>query len=70
MGNLEADADLSSYIKSTEEAFLMMVLLGAFPLLTKVFFSRPLRWLLPSDTDTVGMGKLMGFVLRLSPRKG
>jgi hypothetical protein len=33
-----------------------------------VFFWKPLRPLLPKETDTSGMGKLMGFVLwSLSP---
>ena len=45
-----------------EETFPMIVLLGAFPWLANVFFSRPMKSLLPSDTDSVGMGKLMGFV--------
>lgn len=69
IGNLEADKDLSSYIKTMEETFPMIVLLGAFPSLAKVFFSRPMKSLLPSDTDTVGMGKLMGFVLLLVPSR-
>lgn len=60
LGNLEADEDCYSYIKTTEETFPMIVLLGAFPWLANVFFSRPMKSLLPSDTDTVGMGKLMG----------
>lgn len=64
-GNLEADEDVSSYIKTTEETLPMLVLLGSFPWLSRVFFSRPMKSLLPSDTDTVGMGMLMGFVLHL-----
>jgi hypothetical protein len=61
-GNLEADKDVFSYIKATEEIFPMMILLGTFPWLAQVFFTRPFKSLLPSDTDTVGMGKLMGFL--------
>jgi hypothetical protein len=61
-GNLEADEDTSSYIKATEEIFPMIILLGTFPWLAQVFFSRPFKGLLPSDTDAAGMGKLMGFV--------
>jgi hypothetical protein len=61
-GNLEADEDLSSYIKTMEGTFPMLVLVGAFPWLAQLFFMRPFRSLLPSDKDTVGMGKLMGFV--------
>jgi len=67
-GNLEADEDVSSYLKTTEAVIPMIILLGAFPWLAKVFFSRPLKSLLPSDTDTVGMGKLTGYALA-SPRQ-
>lgn len=66
LGNLENDEDLSSYIKAMEATFPMLVLVGAFPWLAKLFFMRPFRSLLPSDTDAVGMGKLMGFVLCLT----
>jgi hypothetical protein len=59
--NLEADED-TSCIKATEEIFPMTVLLGVFPWLAQVSFSRPFKSLLSSDIDTVGMGKLMGFV--------
>jgi hypothetical protein len=45
----------------------MIVLLGAFPWLAQIFFSRPFKSLLPSGKDTVGIGKLMGFVLLYSP---
>jgi hypothetical protein len=45
----------------------MIVLLGAFPWLAQIFFSYPFKSLLPSDKDTVGMGKLMGFVLSHPP---
>lgn len=62
-GNLEADEDTAEYIKTTEGLFPMLVLLGAFPWMAHVFFSRPFKGLLPTETDSVGMGKLMGFVL-------
>lgn len=63
LGNLEADKDVLSYIKTMEETFPILILLGTFPSLAKVFFSWPFTSLLPSNTDKVGMGKLMGFVL-------
>ena len=67
-GNLTADKDTSSYIKTMEEMFPLTVLLGTWPALADVFFWKPLRPLLPKETDTSGMGKLMGFVLwSLSP---
>lgn len=61
-GNLEADDDVSSYIKTMDGTFPMLVLVGAFPWLAQLFFMRPFRSLLPTAKDTVGMGKLMGFV--------
>ncbi|KAH8748372.1 cytochrome P450 [Hyaloscypha finlandica] len=59
-GNLEADDDISSYMKTMEGMFPLATLLGTWPALAKVFFSKPLRRFLPKDTDTAGMGKLMG----------
>lgn len=62
-GNLEADKDTAEYIKTTEALFPMLVLLGAFPWMAHVFFSRPFKGMLPTDRDAIGMGKLMGFVI-------
>ena len=62
-GNLIADEDLSSYMKTMEDMFPLIILLGTWPALAKVFFSKPLRPFLPKETDTFGMGKLMGFVI-------
>jgi hypothetical protein len=62
-GNLTADEDLSSYIKTMNDMFPLIVLLSTWPALAKVFFSKPLRPFLPKETDTVGMGKLMGSVI-------
>jgi hypothetical protein len=62
-GNLTADEDLSSYIETMDDMFPLIILLGTWPALAKVFFSKPLRPFLPKETDTVGMGKLMGFVI-------
>jgi hypothetical protein len=45
-----------------EDLFPLATLLGTWPALAKVFFWKPLRRFLPKETDTVGMGKLMGFV--------
>jgi len=40
----------------------MLILLGTFPALAQVLFSRVFRSFRPKDTDAVGMGRLMGFV--------
>ena len=69
-GNLDADRDTSSFIKTSEETLPMIVLLGAFPWLANVFFAYPFKLLLPSDKDTVGLGKLVGFVVLFSPSSG
>jgi hypothetical protein len=66
-GNLEADEDVTSYIKATEGVFMMMILLGSFPWLAQIFFAYPFKSLLPSDTDDIGMGKLIGFVSHTFP---
>jgi hypothetical protein len=62
-GNLAADEDLSSYIETMDKMFPLTILLGTWPALAKVFFSKPLRPFLPKETDKVCMGKLMGFVI-------
>jgi len=48
----------------------MIVLVGALPWLAQILFSYPFKSLLPSDKDTVGLGKLMGFVLFYFPSSG
>jgi hypothetical protein len=62
-GNLEADDDVASYIKATEETIPLIVFLGIFPWLARILFSWPCKYLLPSDKDPLGMGKLMRSVL-------
>jgi hypothetical protein len=62
-GDLDADRDTSFLIKVSEESFPILVLLGAFLWLANVFFAYPIKLLLPSDKDTAGLGKLIGFVV-------
>jgi len=64
-GNLESDEDISSYMKTVQDMFPLIILLGTWPVLAKVFFWKPFRRFLPKETDTTGVGKLMGFVLPL-----
>jgi hypothetical protein len=61
-GNLRADKDDMAYIKTNEELLPFLVLLGTFPGLTKLIFSKIFRGFLPKDTDPIGMGRIMGFV--------
>lgn len=62
-GDLENDEDISSIIQTNEETMPMIVLLGAFPFLANIFFAWPFKLLLPTDKDTIGMGKLIGSVI-------
>lgn len=62
-GNLTADEDISSYMRTMDTAMPLIILLGTWPALANVFFSRAFRPFVPKETDTDGMGKLMGFVL-------
>jgi Cytochrome P450 len=67
-GNLESDEDVSSYVETMENMFPLVILLGTWPALAKLFFWKPLRRFLPKETDAAGMGKFMGFVVpRLPP---
>ncbi|KAH8764092.1 cytochrome P450 [Hyaloscypha sp. PMI_1271] len=59
-GNLESDEDISSYMETTKNMMPLIILLGTWPELAKVFFWKPLRRFLPKETDTSGVGKLMG----------
>jgi hypothetical protein len=66
-GNLESDEDISSYMETTKNMMPLIILLGTWPGLAKVFFWKPLRRFLPKETDTSGVGKLMGFVKHYLP---
>lgn len=59
-GFLVEDKDLYNYIEITDSAIPMMSLLQAFPRITNVLYSWPLRLALPSTGDKVGFGRLMG----------
>jgi hypothetical protein len=66
-GDLDADKDTFSIIQTSKETLPMIVLIGAFPWLANIFFAYPFKLLLPSDKDTVGLGKLIGFVVSFPP---
>jgi len=59
-GFLVEDKDLYNYIEITDSAVPMLSLLQAFPRITNVLYSWPLRLALPSTGDQVGFGRLMG----------
>jgi len=62
-GYLESDQDVYAYIEKTSKAIPMMIFLGIFPWLNIIVQSPLLRTLLPSEKDTVGLGKVIESVL-------
>lgn len=61
-GNLTADDDISSYIKTMSDFMPTMILLGTWPGFARLLSSKLFRPIHPKATDTKGIGKLMGFV--------
>jgi hypothetical protein len=61
-GNLDADKDTCSLVRTSDETLPIVILLAAFPWLANVFSAYTFKLLLPSDNDTVGLGKLIRFV--------
>ncbi|KAL2157261.1 hypothetical protein VTH06DRAFT_6301 [Thermothelomyces fergusii] len=60
MGFLERDADVFDYIKITTASATAMMIVATYPTLARILQSRILRFLLPKDTDQVGLGALIG----------
>jgi hypothetical protein len=61
-GYLVRDEDDHEYIKTTEETIPYTIMVGVLPWLTYVLQSPLLKMLLPSEKDTLGIGKVMGYV--------
>jgi hypothetical protein len=63
-GNLANDQDMYRYIQSTEEMLPVMIMMTSIPALSAFF---QIGWvgklLFPSDKDTTGVGKLIGYDL-------
>jgi hypothetical protein len=63
-GNLTNDQDMYRYIQSTEEMLPVMIMMTSIPALSAFF---QIGWvgklLFPSDKDTTGVGKLIGYDL-------
>ncbi|KKZ65566.1 hypothetical protein EMCG_08591 [[Emmonsia] crescens] len=59
-GFLDKDGDLFDYIKTTEESLPLMQMIALVPWLVNVLQSRLFKAFLPSHTDVVGLGKVMG----------
>jgi hypothetical protein len=61
-GDIETDSDNHKYIETVEEAGGAITLVFVLPWISKLFKFPFLRALLPSEADTIGFGKVMGFV--------
>ncbi|OJD17754.1 hypothetical protein AJ78_02163 [Emergomyces pasteurianus Ep9510] len=59
-GFLDKDGDLFDYIKTTEESLPLMQMIALLPWLVNVLQSRLFEAFLPSHTDVVGLGRVMG----------
>ncbi len=63
---MDKDGDLFDYIKTTESSLPLMQIIAMIPWLVNVLQSPLFKAFLPSDRDTVGLGKVMGFVFLVS----
>jgi hypothetical protein len=61
-GFIETDEDCLGYIKTTEETIPLMQIICLMPTLVSILQSPLCKALLPSDKDTTGLGRIMGFV--------
>ena len=59
-GFLEKDTDLFGYFKTTEETVPLIQVIAMIPWLIGLLQSPLFKALLPSEKDTVGLGKIMG----------
>jgi hypothetical protein len=62
LGNLQADQDYPSFIKTVEKTSLLIVLLATFPGLAQLFSFGAFKGFRPKNTDPIGLGKLMGYL--------
>ena len=63
---MDEDGDLFGYIKTTEQSLPIMQLIAMIPWLINLLQSPLCKALQPSDTDTVGLGKIKGLVFLIS----
>jgi hypothetical protein len=61
-GYLKTDSDIHDYIRTTEKAMPFMMVVCVMPLLGKIIHSRFLNWIMPSENDKMGFGKVLGQV--------
>lgn len=64
-GFLETDSDVYRYIETTERTLPIVMVTTVIPLLVKLLASRLLSRALPSETDTIGFGRVIRYVPQL-----
>lgn len=65
-GYLEQDADVSSYIKTIEQAIPAMATMSNIPWLARLTQTRLFRGLQPKESDKLGFGAFIGYTLQTS----
>jgi hypothetical protein len=63
-GYLDADGDVYDYLKTTKTFIPIMMVLSNIPSLATLLQSRLFRGLMPSDSDKLGFGAFIGYVLQ------
>jgi hypothetical protein len=59
-GFIETDSDVYEYIRTTEETIPMAMVTTVIPWLVTLLSSPTFKWLMPSEKDKLGFGKVMG----------
>jgi hypothetical protein len=59
-GYLKTDSDIHDYIKTTEQAMPFMMVVCVLPWIASILQSRYFNWLMPTESDSRGFGKLIG----------
>jgi len=63
IGFLRTDSDMYDYLKTSAEGFPFFTMLSLFPWLVYILSLDSVKKYLPSAKDTMGMGRIMGFVI-------
>lgn len=61
-GFLATDTDVYQYIETSEKAVLAAMVVTVYPWLNHILTSSFMKSILPSATDPIGFGKIIGFV--------
>ncbi|KAI5459011.1 pisatin demethylase [Mariannaea sp. PMI_226] len=59
LGCLEHDSDVFDYIHAVDSGFQKIAVVSTYPGLVKVLGSPLFKWILPSDKDEAGVGRIM-----------